>query len=70
MPHAAEASPAGSRRYSRRLCPEAPALTGGTLDRHCLLKQKGENVTAKLDHLWQLYGHVDYRPPVKLPALP
>jgi len=67
MPAVAGASPAGTRRHSRRLCPEAPALTGGTLVRHYLLKQKGENVTAKLGRLWQLSWHVDCEPPKSAP---
>ena len=40
---------------------EPPALAGGTLVRHCLLKQEGENVTAKLDGLALTHGGV--RPP-------
>jgi len=40
------------------------------LVRHCLLKQKGENVTTKLDRLWQLSWHVDCEPPARASRLP
>jgi hypothetical protein len=49
VPAVAGASPAGSRRHSRRLCPEAPAPTGGTPSRHKLLGENPEEVADKMN---------------------
>ena len=45
MPHAVGASPDGSRRYSRRLCLEVPAITRGTLAHRSVQKKNPEKVT-------------------------